>query len=71
VPWFVAQFKGFEKVTNVDERWSNGLAVKTEPSEYLYKIRLGRILARGDLKPKNYNFRYELPSAEEIEGLTR
>ncbi len=47
-PFFFCEYKGFEKVSRVDIKYSNGFKVKFDDERYA--IKLGDILLTGNLK---------------------
>jgi hypothetical protein len=47
-PYFFCEYKGFEKVTSVDIKYSNGFKVKFDDERYA--IKLGDIVLTGNLK---------------------
>jgi hypothetical protein len=47
-PYFFCEYKGFDKVTGVDIKYSNGFTVKFDDERYA--IKLGDIVLTGNLK---------------------
>lgn len=48
-PWFLAEYKGFWHVDQLDITYSNGLRVKF--SEPKYGIQIGKVIESGNIRP--------------------